>query len=179
MCTATFTRPQHVGRHMRGRESDFSSSPFSLSPPSSDPPLSFPRSLMLTGSRSGSSDTGDRPYPCDQCDEKFSRSFVQPSMPVSCRSRFNVYLLTSLLCPLSLLPLAHQGSSRSTQRKDPSLGRESTPAGQREARREGKRPAVGRDRCWREARCKGETGDRGEGEKGKDVLRVPVEGARV
>jgi hypothetical protein len=148
-----------------------------LRPPSPfSPCFSFPRARTLTGSRSVSSDTGDRPYPCDQCTEKFSRSFVQPSR--SCRSRFDRLTRLNLLFSLPSVRRFTQGSPRPTQGQGSSVGREPTPAGEGEARDQGKQ-AAGGVRCGREARCKGEEGVRGEREEGEDVHRVSSERSRV
>ena len=55
VCNATFTRPQHVARHMRSRPSS------SLSP-------------FLSLTHSPPTDTGDRPYKCQHCGDQFARS---------------------------------------------------------------------------------------------------------
>lgn len=52
VCQSTFTRPQHVARHMRSRK--------------------FLSSYFLY--RTISSDTGDRPYKCQHCGDAFARS---------------------------------------------------------------------------------------------------------
>ena len=63
VCEATFTRPQHVARHMRSRMSLCVFSTFA--------PL-LTRSVTL--------DTGDRPYKCQYCGDQFARRYVCGSL---------------------------------------------------------------------------------------------------
>lgn len=72
VCQSTFTRPQHVARHMRSRK-------WLLSPA---PPLrggaSHSRSPIPPPSLTTfhSPDTGDRPYKCQHCGDQFARRSV-------------------------------------------------------------------------------------------------------
>jgi DNA-directed RNA polymerase subunit RPC12/RpoP len=61
VCQATFTRPQHVSRHMRSRKLLRPDAP--LRPTN---PCAFP------------TDTGDRPYKCQHCGDQFARRSVPP-----------------------------------------------------------------------------------------------------
>src|SRR6266540_817916 len=63
VCQATFTRPQHVARHMRSRKF-----PMLTCAPPNDPSSSA--NLVL------SPDTGDRPYKCQYCGDQFARRYV-------------------------------------------------------------------------------------------------------
>ena len=60
VCQATFTRPQHVSRHMRSR--------MRL------------HSLCSRPAKSCPTDTGDRPYKCQHCGDQFARRSVPPSI---------------------------------------------------------------------------------------------------
>ena len=77
VCQATFTRPQHVARHMRSRRypSQIGAPPFwtTLS--------THPHALTYF---SFSVDTGDRPYKCQFCGDQFARRCdYSPSFPAS------------------------------------------------------------------------------------------------
>jgi hypothetical protein len=63
VCQATFTRPQHVARHMRSRE------------------CSAPPVTPLTPV-----DTGDRPYKCLYCGDQFARRYAMPCLRLPSRS---------------------------------------------------------------------------------------------
>ncbi|OBZ72722.1 hypothetical protein A0H81_07355 [Grifola frondosa] len=71
VCQSTFTRPQHVARHMRSREFHSIRAPA----PSVEPPLQ-PVPLLPVPSTHPlhPTDTGDRPYKCQHCGDQFARS---------------------------------------------------------------------------------------------------------
>ena len=76
VCQSTFTRPQHVARHMRSREWLLPSPAPTLrwgAPHRSPIPTtaSLTASLLL--------DTGDRPYKCQHCGDQFARRHVSIS----------------------------------------------------------------------------------------------------
>lgn len=72
VCQATFTRPQHVARHMRSRKHLL---PYPLRGSTSLLSLLLHPSYLLTPL---SPDTGDRPYKCQHCGDQFARRFVYP-----------------------------------------------------------------------------------------------------
>ena len=71
VCQATFTRPQHVARHMRSRTS------FPPNPSHTPYPLLSPTLPHLL-TNSSPTDTGDRPYKCQHCGDQFARRSVYP-----------------------------------------------------------------------------------------------------
>jgi hypothetical protein len=95
VCEATFTRPQHVARHMRSRMSFVSA-----------PALHLARSVAYHCFL----DTGDRPYKCQYCGDQFARrcALVSPcSNPPNTHVLVTSYRDTSTnvtqmksLCPL-------------------------------------------------------------------------------
>lgn len=94
VCQATFTRPQHVARHMRSREY----SPSTL--------LHFPRRRTT--------DTGDRPYKCQYCGDQFARRCVCVDCIECWADRASSDLLSRHInkCHANEKPLPSQGARR-------------------------------------------------------------------
>ncbi|KAG2341189.1 hypothetical protein BDR05DRAFT_965525 [Suillus weaverae] len=76
VCQATFTRPQHVARHMRSRMYFFFHSSTNFAPLCHrrvlPPVISISFHDQFT--HRSSTDTGDRPYKCQYCGDQFARS---------------------------------------------------------------------------------------------------------
>jgi hypothetical protein len=129
VCQATFTRPQHVARHMRSRECPMGraerrwwgrASVETLHPASQ----SRPGHLVLLHLLISSSppDTGDRPYRCQHCGDQFARRFAAPPPPPDasiCSSRL-IFSQRSAFPPCQQVP---------PRREAPVLDRTGSPQG--------------------------------------------------